>query len=67
MFRVILVFLFLVILWGALWLTVAVFLLMPLFGEQITSAVGTLAGLAVGAWLMQWSMDYGYRKGWIKW
>lgn len=67
MFKVILLFILGVVIWGALWLVLAVAVFNPLLGEQITSAIGALAGFAVGTLLIQWCMEYGYSKGWIKW
>lgn len=67
MLKVILLFLLLVVIWAAVWLTLAITVFMPLLGEQITSVLGTLAGFAVGAWLMTVSMDVGYSRRWIKW
>lgn len=67
MFRVILLFLFLVIIWGALWMALAVFALIPAIGESATSSVGTLLGMLVGWGLMHVSLSIGQERRWIKW
>ncbi|QQM15407.1 hypothetical protein [Kosakonia virus Kc261] len=67
MFKVILLFLLLVIIWAAIWMGLAVFVLIPFMGESATSTLGTLAGLLVGWYLMHVSLETGSSRGWIRW
>jgi len=66
MFRVLMLFVLVVILWGALWVGVA-YLIQPYIGEQLTSVIGTLLGFVVGAVGMSKCIDIGWSKGWVKW
>ncbi|QHR71846.1 hypothetical protein forsur_45 [Escherichia phage forsur] len=53
MFRVLMLFVLVVILWGALWVGVA-YLIQPYIGEQLTSVIGTLLGLCCWrSWYVQ--------------
>ncbi|AIM40513.1 hypothetical protein [Escherichia phage J8-65] len=67
MLKVILLFLLLVIIWGALWVGLASLVLIPAVGESATSTLGTLLGMLVGWGLMQLSLSVGQNRGWIKW
>lgn len=67
MFKVILLFLLLVIIWGALWVGLASLVLIPTVGESATSTLGTLLGMLVGWGLMQLSLSVGQSRRWIKW
>lgn len=65
MFRVLMLFLAIVVVWAALWVGVA-YLIQPHIGEQLTTVLGTLLGFVVGAVGMTKCMDYGWNKGWIR-
>lgn len=67
MLKVLSLFVVLVVAFGLVWVALAACVLVPLLGDSTTSALGTVLGLGVGALLMQWCLDYGQKKRWIKW
>lgn len=67
MFRVILLFLFLVLIWGAIWCVLTVTVLVPALGESATGGLGMILGMLVGWGLMAFSLDVGQSRRWIKW
>lgn len=67
MFKVITLFLLLVVVWGLAWVALAVYVLVPAIGQSATGAVGTLTGMIVGFFLMQYSLHVGSVRRWIRW
>lgn len=65
MYKVMGLFLAIIAVWAVIWMGIA-YLIQPYIGEQLTTVIGTLLGLCVGALSMIECLDYGWYKGWMK-